>query len=129
SIKEIRDLVQAKLGKHPCWLQIQITLALHAGKDVVGCAKTGAGKTLSFWIPLLMALEEGQDKMTFVVTPLNLLGKQNVAELEKASLNGIAVSAKNANTQTFKDIEEGKYHVVIINPELLMRCPEVEKMW
>jgi hypothetical protein len=32
---------------------------LYAGKDVIGCAPTGTGKTLSFWIPLLMALEEG----------------------------------------------------------------------
>jgi len=29
-------------------------LALYEGKDVVGCAPTGAGKTMSFWITLLM---------------------------------------------------------------------------
>ena len=49
-----------------------------------------------------MVLEEGRDKMTFVVTPLNLLGKQNVADPEKAGLSAIAVSAKNVTTQTFK---------------------------
>ncbi|KAF8148030.1 hypothetical protein B0H34DRAFT_669140 [Crassisporium funariophilum] len=104
SVKEIRDVVKAKFGKCACWLQIRIALALYAGKDVVGCARTGAGKTLSFWIPPLMTLEEGRDKMTFVATPLNLLGKQN-------------------------DIEAGKYQVVVINPKLLMGCPEVEKLW
>ena len=34
-----------------------------------------------------MALEEGMDKMTIVVTPLNLLGKQNVQLLENAGLS------------------------------------------
>ena len=77
SVEKVRDLVQAKFGKRPCWYQVKTALALYAGKDVIGCAPTGAGKTLSFWIPLLMALEEGRDAMTIVVTPLNLLGKQN----------------------------------------------------
>jgi len=104
SIKEIRDLIEARFGKRPCWLQIKIMLVLYAGKDVVGVAATGAGKTLSFWIALLMALEEGEDKMIFVVTPLNLLGKQNVEALAKAELSAISVSSENANTATFKVI-------------------------
>jgi superfamily II DNA helicase RecQ len=102
TVKDVRDLVQQKFSRHPCWFQVKVALALNAGKDVVGCAATGAGKTLSFWIPLLMVLEEGKDKMIFVVTPLNLLGKQNVQELERAGISAIAVTSKNANTGTFK---------------------------
>jgi superfamily II DNA helicase RecQ len=83
-------------------MQVKIALALYSGKDVIGCAATGAGKTLSFWIPLLMALEDGLDKMTMVVTPLNLLGKQNVRALESAGLRAVAVSRDNANPETFK---------------------------
>ncbi|KIJ96062.1 hypothetical protein K443DRAFT_10882 [Laccaria amethystina LaAM-08-1] len=67
--------------------------------------------------------------MTIVVTPLNLLGKQNEALLEKAGISAIAVSMKNANTETWKDMEKGKYNVVIINPETLMGNDEVEKLW
>ena len=99
---KIRDLVQTTFGKRPCWFQIKVAQALYAGKDVIGCAPTGAGKTLSFWIPLLMALKEGEDKMTFVVTPLNLLGKQNQDSLEKAGLPALAVSKANANSGTWK---------------------------
>jgi superfamily II DNA helicase RecQ len=102
SVQEIHNLVEAKLSKRACWLQIKITLGLYAGKDVVGVAATGASKTLSFWIALLMALEEGKDKMIFVVTPLTLLGKQNVKALDQASLNAISVSSENANLATFK---------------------------
>ena len=102
TVKDIRDLVQQKFHRHPCWFQVKVALALNAGKDVVGCAATGAGKTMSLWIPLLMALEEGKYKMIFVVTPLNLLGKQNVQELERAGLSAIAIRSKNANMGTFK---------------------------
>ena len=99
--KYIRELVDTKFGKRACWFQIQIALNLHAGKDVVGCAPTGAGKTLSFWIPLLIALAEGKDKLMFVVTPLNVLGKQNESILREAGLPAVAVSAENANEETF----------------------------
>ena len=101
-IKDIRDLVQSKFGKRACWFQVKVAQALYAAKDVVACAPTGAGKTLSFWIPLLMALEEGQEKMSIVVTPLNLLGQQNKTSLDKAGLPAIAVNKDNANAQTWK---------------------------
>ena len=87
TVQEVRNLIQVKFGKRPCWYQVKTALALYAGKDVIGCTPTGAGKTLSFWIPLLMALEDSRDAMTIVVTPLNLLGKQNEVLLEKAGIS------------------------------------------
>ena len=91
-IPKIRKLVDARFGKRACWWQVK---ALQEGKDVVAVAPTGAEKTLSFWIPILMALEDGEhDKMTFVVTPLNLLDKQNQQELERAGLTWVSVNQK-----------------------------------
>jgi ATP-dependent DNA helicase RecQ len=101
TIQKIRDLTQAKFGKRACWYQVQTALALYEGKDVVECAPTGAGKTMSFWIPLLMALEDGHDRMSVVVTPLNLLGKQNAKVLDEGGLAAIAVSKDNASRETF----------------------------
>ncbi|KAF8170078.1 P-loop containing nucleoside triphosphate hydrolase protein [Pholiota molesta] len=129
TIQEIRNLVQRVFKKRPCWFQIKVALALHAGKDVIACAPTGAGKTLSFWIPLLMALEEGKDKLTIVVTPLNLLGKQNVESLKEAGLSAISVSSENNNSQTFNAIENGKYRVITINPEILMNNTHTDNLW
>ena len=40
---------------------------------ITTCAATGPGKTLLFWITVLMAMEEGEDKMLSVVIPLNYL--------------------------------------------------------
>ncbi|KAF8152274.1 P-loop containing nucleoside triphosphate hydrolase protein [Crassisporium funariophilum] len=106
TVKRIRDLTMRKFGKRACWYQIKTALALYKKKDVIGCTPTGVGKTMSFWIPLLMALEDGEDEMSMVVTPLNLLGKQNV-----------------------KAIENGNYCVVVMNPEILMGSEEVDRLW
>ena len=101
--KRIRSLIQEKFGKHACSFQIKIAQALYKGKDIVGISPTGSGKTLSFWIPLLMAHADGfHDKMMIVVTLLNLLGKQNEQELKVAGLSAIAVNRENSSEQTFK---------------------------
>ena len=104
TVKEICDLTKEVTGKRPCWFQVKVARAVYKGKDVVACAPTGAGKTLSFWIPLLMALKDGLDPMVqvVVVTPLNLLGKQNVDSLEKMNLAAVAVDSQNASPETFR---------------------------
>ncbi|EMD32167.1 hypothetical protein CERSUDRAFT_21294, partial [Gelatoporia subvermispora B] len=129
--QRIRDLVEKKFGQRPCLFQVKVAKSLYEKQnDVVAVAATGSGKTLSFWIPLLMALEDKQDKMVMVVTPLNILGKQNVELLRAAGLNAVAIDANNATNETFKDVESGKYQVVVINPELLMRDGgHCERLW
>ena len=103
SLQEICELVLRKTeGKQACWFQVKVARALYEGKDVVACAHTGAGKTLTFWMPLLMALEDGLDMMTIVVMPLNLLGKQNIDILVKMNVPAIAVDKTNASEETFK---------------------------
>ncbi|KAG6380519.1 hypothetical protein JVT61DRAFT_8683 [Boletus reticuloceps] len=55
------------------------------------------GKTLGFWLPLLFRLNGIQ----IVVTPLNLLGKQNAASLAKAGIRAIAISSETATLSNF----------------------------
>ena len=63
---------------------------------------TDAGKTLIFWLPTLMALtNRHQNMISFVVTPLNLLGKQNMQELEQSEIGAITVSSDNPSNGTF----------------------------
>ncbi|KAF8220596.1 hypothetical protein L208DRAFT_1071779, partial [Tricholoma matsutake] len=97
TIKEICDLVERKLRKRPCWFQIKIALAIYEKKDIIRTAATSSGKTLSFWIALLMVLEDGKDKTEVIVTPLNILGKQTIQDLGATDVNAIAVSKENAN--------------------------------
>jgi superfamily II DNA helicase RecQ len=103
TLDRICSLVQDKFGKRPCWYQVEVARAIYHGKDVLGCVPTGAGKTLSFWIALLMAIADGVKKpLLFVISPLNVLAKQNVAVLQEAGISAIAVSAENAMARTFK---------------------------
>ncbi|XP_006463784.1 hypothetical protein AGABI2DRAFT_152855 [Agaricus bisporus var. bisporus H97] len=125
----IVNLVQRRLQKRPCWYQIEAAKAFYAGRDVIGCAPTGAGKTLSFWMPLLMAQEDGLKKILFVVSPLNVLAKQNVDTLVEAGISAIAIAAENATSATFKDVERGKYEVVVTNPEILVTSDELKDLW
>jgi hypothetical protein len=99
--ERIREATQRRFQKRPCWYQVEVAKAVHAGKDVLGCAPTGAGKTLSFWIPLVMAIEDGEDKVLFVISPLNVLAKQNVSTLTSVGIPAIAVTAENAHPGTF----------------------------
>lgn len=110
STERIRELVLRKFGKRPCLFQIKVARALREKQnDVFAVAATGSGKTLSFWIALLMALEDGEDKLVIVVTPLNLLGKQNVDILAAAEISAVSVDATNASRELFKVSETSKY--------------------
>lgn len=65
------DLLQkiAKLGyAHPTPIQEQAIPAGLEGRDVVGIAQTGTGKTLAFGIPMLANLEPGQIGLVLVPT-------------------------------------------------------------
>jgi len=55
------------------------------------------GKTLCFWIPLLFRM----DGIQLVITPLNLLGKQNTTSLGIAGIPAIAINAETATTTNF----------------------------
>lgn len=77
-------------------------MALYEKNDVIGIAAMGSGKTLSFWIALLMALEEGRDSIVVVVTPLNLLGKKNVEELKVAGIKAVAIDSQSAKPEVYE---------------------------
>ena len=51
-----------------------------------------------FWMPLLFI----PDGIQIVVTPLNILGKQNVDTLAKVGINAVSVTAETATAATFQ---------------------------
>ena len=60
--------------------------------------QAGMGKTLTFWMPLLF-FPAGHIQV--VVTPLNLLGRQNVELLEKAGMKAVFIGADTATSENF----------------------------
>ncbi|KLO16401.1 P-loop containing nucleoside triphosphate hydrolase protein [Schizopora paradoxa] len=126
-LSEIRRKTEATFGKRPCLLQVKVCEALLRGdKNVVCSAATGFGKTLTFFMPLLFR----EDGIVIIVTALNILGTQNVEQLKAVGINGVSITAKTATKENFQDIKNGKYRVVVVNPEMLMKSRgDFEKLW
>ena len=85
-------------GNTSLWQIHVVEAILKHDEDIVSIAATGSGKTLVFWMPLLFR----KDGIKIVITPLNILGKQNVKSLAVMGIQGITMTAENATRQTFK---------------------------
>ncbi|KIK12390.1 hypothetical protein PISMIDRAFT_45357, partial [Pisolithus microcarpus 441] len=98
SLSNIRTSTQQFFGVRPCLWQLKVAETILKGdNDVICVAGTGMGKTLTFWMPLLVR----ENGIQIVVTPLNLLGKQNVACLMKAGIQAISISGETATPANF----------------------------
>jgi ATP-dependent RNA helicase DDX46/PRP5 len=82
--------VLEKLGYHqPTSIQMQALPAVMSGRDVIGIAKTGSGKTLSFLLPMLRhimdqpALRPGEGPIGLVMAPTRELAMQIHTEFLK----------------------------------------------
>ncbi|KAJ3478405.1 hypothetical protein NLI96_g9780 [Meripilus lineatus] len=125
ALSEIREKTLEKFGRRACLWQLKIAEAiLKRDKDVVCIAGTGSGKTLTIWMPLLF-----RDGIQIVMTPLNILGVQSVAELNGHGIPAISIYSETATPQNLKDIESGKYRVVVINPEVALGNSTFERIW
>ena len=101
-VNAICALVQHVFNKCACLFQIRITQALYAGKDIITCSPTRSGKTIAFFILILMKKADGKERTSIIVTPLNLLGRQMEADMKNSEITTIAVSCETAETHVFK---------------------------
>ncbi|MBH0208987.1 MAG: DEAD/DEAH box helicase [Nitrospira sp.] len=80
----LRDLADAKFAS-PTPIQEQAIPPALAGRDVIGCAQTGTGKTAAFVIPMierLSTLPKGQPK-ALILAPTRELALQTLTTIEK----------------------------------------------
>lgn len=77
-----RSLADLKLST-PSPIQDQAIPEILAGKDVVGLAETGTGKTAAFLLPLIELKKKDTRKITLVLTPTRELAIQVDTELRK----------------------------------------------
>ena len=133
TIVAVRRRVQILFGKRLCLWQYRVPEAIWQGKHVVLNVGTGQGKTLAFYTQALVA----PGKTQIIVTALNVLAAQNVAQLRAAGISAIAIIGDDATPENFKvcpiaisqgsrndapqDIAAGKYAVVITSPEQTMK--------
>ena len=99
SLLDIHSFTHSTFHHYPClWQAKAVEAVLKHDRDVIIIAGTGMGKTLTFWMPLLF-FPAGHIQV--VITPLNLLGRQNVELLEKASMKAIFIGADTATSENF----------------------------
>ncbi|MDX1565006.1 MAG: DEAD/DEAH box helicase [Phycisphaeraceae bacterium] len=67
--------------KHPTDIQARLIPQMLAGKDVLGQAKTGTGKTAAFGLPLLQMIDPDEGTCALVLAPTRELAIQIVHEL------------------------------------------------
>ena len=69
--------------KHPTHIQADLIPVAVAGRDVLGQAKTGTGKTAAFGLPILQRLEPGEALAALILVPTRELAVQVTAEMDE----------------------------------------------
>jgi len=69
---EVQERIKEVFGFMPCLWQICIICAILTGDNMITIAKTGSGKSMTYWMPVLF-IKYG---ISIIVTPLKLLGSQ-----------------------------------------------------
>ncbi|XP_014833254.1 PREDICTED: probable ATP-dependent RNA helicase DDX46 isoform X1 [Poecilia mexicana] len=131
--KPIRTWVQCgvsmkilnSLKKHayekPTPIQAQAIPAIMSGRDLIGIAKTGSGKTIAFLLPMFRhimdqrPLEEGEGPISVIMTPTRELALQITKECKKFSKPlGLRVVCVYGGTGISEQIAELKRGAEII---------------
>lgn len=69
--------------KHPTGIQSKLIPAILTGRDLIGQAKTGTGKTAAFGLPMFNRLRRGVEFQALILAPTRELAIQIAAELQE----------------------------------------------
>lgn len=75
--------IKAAGFKRPTAIQSELIPAALTGKDVIGQAKTGTGKTAAFGLPLLSTVNQAEPQSALVLAPTRELAQQITAEINE----------------------------------------------
>src|SRR5690606_13895426 len=67
----------------PTWIQSQLIPIALEGRDVLGQAKTGSGKTAAFALPVLHHVKKGEPFQAIILAPTRELAIPIAAEIEE----------------------------------------------
>ena len=90
---EVKKGVSAAGYRRPFPIQEQAIGPLLKGRNLIGQARAGSGKTLAFGIPLIQAIDENVNRVQgLVLAPTRELAVQITLELQKiAAFTGVRV--------------------------------------
>ena len=96
--REVQEKVKEVFGFAPCLWQICVICAVLSGDDAITIARTGSGKSITYWMPVLF-IKYG---ISPIVTSLKLLGSQFAGMLQDNGINVISITAANATNKLFE---------------------------
>lgn len=111
-LKGVADLFY----KEPTQIQSQAIPLIMEGKDVIGQAQTGTGKTAAFVLPILHKLVPGKkDVQALILTPTRELSVQIAAEIEKLGKHvDVNVLSLHGGTDIDRQLNKLKSNVQIV---------------
>ncbi|QZY57293.1 DEAD/DEAH box helicase [Crassaminicella profunda] len=121
---ELKDRLDENGIVEPTPIQIQAIPPLLAGKDVIGKAQTGTGKTLAFLLPMMEKIDVNKPHVQgLIIAPTRELAIQITAEAKKLlSAKGIKILAAYGGQDVVQQIRKlkGNIHMVIGTPGRLL---------
>ncbi len=115
----LKDNIRAKGYTTPTPIQDQAIPAILEGKDLIGIANTGTGKTAAFLVPLIEKISRDKNQRVLIVTPTRELALQIGVELREFSrglgIRWAMVIGGAGMWRQRQDIRAGA-HVVIATP-------------
>lgn len=103
----------------PTPIQVQAIPYLLEGRDLIGLAQTGTGKTLAFALPILeKILIHEHSPQALILTPTRELAIQVASHIEKLANNGIKITVLCGGQDykpQLKKLKEGS-HIVVGTP-------------
>ncbi len=123
-LSEKLQLILAKKGyTSPTPIQQQSIEALLDGRDLMGIAQTGTGKTAAFLLPLIERMLRGEQLTTLVVVPTRELALQVEEEFRSLSKNlGLYAACFIGGTNINRDLQKcaRPSHIVVGTPGRLL---------
>ncbi len=120
--KHAKDLEAAGFDK-PFPIQAAAIPVLLTGRDLIGQAQTGTGKTAAFGLPILEAIDEHtHDTQALIIVPTRELAMQVAEELKKFSGGKAKVTPVYGGESMLKQIRflKAERQIVVATPGRLM---------
>jgi len=112
-------------------IQAQLIPLMLEGKDILGQAKTGSGKTAAFGLPLFHTAQRALEFQSIVLVPTRELAIQITAELEKLGqftpIRVAAIYGGQAIGAQISKLEEGP-EIIVATPGRLMDMAQRRKL-
>jgi ATP-dependent RNA helicase RhlE len=117
---EVLSILEKEQLVTPTPIQAQSIPVAITGKDLIGIAQTGTGKTLAFTLPIIERLNKGQQEIAVIVVPTRELALQVEESVRRIAkhIPGMRTIALIGGMPMFRQIQglKAKPRIVIATP-------------